>query len=306
MHGTDAATRKCVAFDPPTNTVSRGRAISRGCPAEASLRRGGTAFSYVLSKDAVYLALLALAWHGAARGQSAADLQAARETGLPGLRLVDVRDVDYHLGSLGIQLAYVEQDVSPGGGRYFCGALSADRSATVAPPVAAGLARLPYWSVRKLGLRYVLLCGGAKYDDRPIGGVAVAQLDLFILDVSGSANAAFLETATLHELYHVAESRFNTLRDVDWDTQFAGYAYRYAPDLLKHALDSGRPGFLNEYAQTFPHEERAELFTALLLTPGDVLARIRATSDSVLRRKVLYMEEKCYRLLALRFALERL
>ena len=250
----------------------------------------------------LYLAVMAVACHGAARGQSPADVQAARETELPGLRLVGVRDVDYHLGTLGIRIGYVEQDVRPGSGHYYCGALTLDRSATAAQPVAEALTRLSYLSVRKLGLRYVILCGGAKAGDRPIGGIPVPPLDLLMLDVGASGNAAFLQAVTLHELYHMAEVRFNTLYDADWGREFTGYSNGYAPDLLKGAMGSGKPGFLNAYAETFPHEDRAELFAALLLKPGDVLTQIRATRDSVLRRKVLYVDQKSERLLALKLA----
>ena len=48
------------------------------------------------------------------------------------------------------------------------------------------------------------------------------------------------------------------------------------------------------------------LFEALVFEPGNVLAQIRATGDSVLRRKVLYMEEKSARLLDVKLALGRL
>ena len=82
--------------------------------------------------------------------------------------------------------------------------------------------------------------------------------------------------------------------------QFTGYVNNYAADLSNGG--SGNPGFLNAYAQTFPHEDRAELFAALLLRPADVVEQIRATADSVLRRKVLYMDEKSQRLLALKLA----
>lgn len=187
-----------------------------------------------------FLVLITFAGHGAARGQSTADLRAAGETELPGLRSVDARYVDSRVNLLGIQLGYVETDATPG--HYFCGALDADRGATAAQPVADALALLPYVSVRNLGLRYVILCGGEKSRDQPIGGIPVPELDLLMLDVGASSNAAFLEYTTLHELYHMVEERFNTFEDADWDQQFTGYSNSYAPDLLKGALGTGGPG----------------------------------------------------------------
>lgn len=249
------------------------------------------------------LAIAALAWHHTVQGQSAEDLRAAEETEFPGLRLVSTRNVDARLSLLGIRLAYVEKDVRLGStGRYFCGALPIDRTFTAAQPVAAALARLPYVSVRKLGLRFVILCAGAKKLDRSIGGIPVPPLNLLMLNVGVSENAPSLEGITLHETYHMAEFRFNEFEDADWNQQFIGYANDYAPELLNGALGSGNPGFLNSYAQTYPHEDRAELFSALLLRPGDVVARIRETGDTVLRRKVLYMDQKSERLLGLKLA----
>lgn len=255
----------------------------------------------------LFLASGALLWHDAARGQSRADLHAAEDTHIPGLRLINTRHADAQLSLMGIRFGHVESDVRLGTtGRYFCGALSADRAITAAQPVAAALARLPYVSVRKLGLRYLILCGGAKSRDRSIGGIPVPPLDLLLFDVGSSADPAYLEKSTLHELYHMAEFRFDTFEDPEWDRQFTGYAADYAPEFMKTAVGSGTPGFLNAYAQTFSHEDRAELFAALLLRPGDVVARIRATGDSLLQRKVRYMVEKSDRLLGLKLAPEGL
>ena len=249
------------------------------------------------------LAVVALVWHDVARGQSAEELRAAEETEFPGLRLVATRNVDAQLSLLGIRLGYVEKDVRLGTtGKYFCGALPIDRTVTAAQPVAVALARLPYVSVRKLGLRYVILCAGAKSGERSIGGIPVPPLNLLMLNVGVSENAASLEGITLHELYHMAEFRLDTFEDTDWNQQFTGYVNGYAADRLNSAVGSGNAGFLNAYAETFPHEDRAELFAALLLRPAEVVAHIRATGDAVLRRKVLYMDEKSQRLLALKLA----
>ncbi len=245
----------------------------------------------------------ALAWHGTALAQSRADLRAAEELGIGGLHLLDTRHADSRLSLWGIRLAYVESDVRLGSsGKYLCGAISADRAVIAAGPVSSGLARLPYETVYRMGLRYVVLCGGARSGDREIGGIPVPPLHMLMLDVGRASNGAYLESSTLHELYHMAELRINELADGEWNQQFGGYADAYAPHLLNGRIGSGAPGFLNAYSQTFPHEDRAELFSELVQNPSAVVAHIRATGDAVLRRKILYMHERSQRLLALKLA----
>jgi len=247
----------------------------------------------------------ACAFHAAAQGQSRADadLRAAEETHFPGLHLLDSRHADQRLSLLGIRLGYVEADVRLGDTkRYFCGGLTSDQAVTAAGPVSSGLARLPYTTVYRMGLRYVILCGGAKSFDRRIGGIPVPPLNLLMLDVGLSSNGAYLEALVLHELYHMAELRIEALADAEWNQQFTGYANAYDPNLWNGAIGSGAAGFLNSYSQTFPHEDRAELFSELLLHPDEVAAHINATNDDVLRRKVRYMDDKSRNLLGLKLA----
>jgi len=251
----------------------------------------------------LFVVVGAIAWHDLAQGQSRADLRAAEELEIPGLHLLDTRHADSRLSLWGIRLAYVESDVRLGStGQYYCGTISADRAVIAAGPVSSGLARLPYETVYRMGLRYVVLCGGARSSDRAIGGIPVPPLNLLMLDVGSTTSGAYLESSTLHELYHMAELRIEALADAEWNQQFSGYADAYAPNLLNGRIGSGNPGFLNAYSQTFAHEDRAELFSELVQNPSAVVAHIRATGDAVLRRKVLYMNERSQRLLGLKLA----
>jgi len=247
----------------------------------------------------------ALAWQDVALGQSRAnaDLHAAEDIGITGLRLLDTRHADQRLSLLGIRLGYVEQDVRLGETRkYFCGALTSDQAVTAAGPVSSGIARLPYTTVYRMGLRYVILCSDVKEGDRGLGGFPVPPLNLLMLDVGIGSEAGWLESTTLHELYHMAELRINALVDGDWERQFTGYANAYAPNLGSGEIGSGAAGFMNAYSQTFPYEERAELFSELLVHPDQVVAHIRATNDEVLRRKIRYMDDKARTLLGLKLA----
>jgi hypothetical protein len=250
-----------------------------------------------------FFILVSIAASRAASAQSAqsdAEQRAADELHMPGLRLVDHRHVDARVDLLGIQLAYVDTDVTPVGSRLLCGALSYDGSIDAAQPVANALARLPYTAVRRLGLRYVVLCGFVQQGNQSIGGGPVPGYALLMINVGRRISDAWLEDVTLEEVYYMAEYRFDAVNDADWDQQFTGYSN--TSDALHGPPGPGAPGFLNAYSQTYPAEDRDQLFSALLLRPGDVLARISATSDSVLRRKVLFLDQKSQRLLGLKIA----
>src|SRR5258705_13267637 len=150
------------------------------------------------------------AWPVLAQSQSRAqgDLHAAEDIGIPGLRLLDTRHADQRLSLLGIRLGYVEQDVRLGEtGKYFCGALTSDRAVTAAGPVSSGIARLPYTTVYRMGLRYVILCGGVKAGDRGIGGVSLPPPHLLLLHLRSASDPTWVEAAILHQPYSLAAIR---------------------------------------------------------------------------------------------------
>lgn len=240
-----------------------------------------------------------------ARTLPLSEQQAAKETDIDGLRLLDTAVQEPRLTTLDIHLGYVEKDIYPGGGQYLCGGMSSDESRSAGSVIAGALSRLPDASLRKLGLRYVILCSRATAAGRRIGGIPVPPLNLLMLDVGGSGNNdSYLEHLFLHELYHLIEFRFNTFRDSDWQARFGtGYANGYGAETTQATLGSGKTGFLNAYAESFPHEERAELFASLLLNPAEVAAHIQATNDDVLKEKALYVVEKCARLMGLHMTL---
>jgi hypothetical protein len=234
-----------------------------------------------------------------------AQQQAAKETEIDGLRLVDAAVQEPRLTDLDLHLGYVEKDTYPGGGRYLCGGLSSDESGAAARVIAGALARLSDESLKKLGLRYVILCSRAEATGRRIGGIPVPPLNLLMVDVGASDNDdSHLQHLFLHELYHLIEFRFNTFQDADWQSRFgAGYDNAYGNSAGQSALGGGGRGFLNRYAKTFPHEDRAELFASMLLNPTEVAAHINATSDGLLKDKALYVADKSARLAGIRISL---
>lgn len=224
------------------------------------------------------------------------DLEAAKETEIDGLRLVHDSAIE---PAGAVHVGYVETDTRPGSGRYLCGAMSNDASRSTGNVIADQISRLPDSSMKRLGLKYVILCSRAEAAGRRIGGIPVPPLHLLMLNVGGSTpDDAYLRHIFLHELYHLIEFRFNAFQDDEWQQRFGtGYANEYGVVTQRTTPGSGKPGFLNGYSESFPHEERAELFASLLLDPGEIPAHIQATNDGVLREKARYVAEKSARLI---------
>jgi hypothetical protein len=249
--------------------------------------------------------LMSGAWPNVAIAQTLSEQQAAKETYIDGLRFLDAAAREPRLTTLGIHLGYVEKDTRPGGGKYFCGAMSREESRSAGRIVTTALLKLPDASLSKLRLRYVILCSRAMAAGQRIGGIPVPPLDLLMLDVGeNSNNASYLQRGFLHELYHLIEYRFNTHEDTEWQKLFGtGYANSYSGRMQQSPSGSGKRGFLNSYSETYPHEERAELFASLVLDSAEVAAHVKATNDVVLKEKALYLARKCERLMGLRIAL---
>jgi len=222
--------------------------------------------------------------------------QAARETEFDGLRLLDTTVRGVHFG-------YVEVDTRPSEGMYLCGALRRGEADSAATSVGAALQNLPDGALAKLRLRYVILCGGATAGGQRIGGIPVPPLDLLMLDAGDDVS---MQHRTLHELYHLLEYRFGGIGDAEWSAQFGGgYSNRYPGLLHKAPLGSGKPGFATAYGETYPHEDRAELFAHMVLNPRELAGLIGSRGDTVLKRKVDFLSDKLDRAIGLAVTLPR-
>lgn len=247
---------------------------------------------------ALLAAAFALAPAVLSAAASAADeRQAARETEFDGLRLVNGVTVR------GVRFGYVDVDTRPSAGMYLCGALLRGDAENAAATVAGALQLLPDAALTRLGLRYVVLCGGATAAGQSIGGIPSSQHGLLMLD--GLGDNASLQHRTLHELYHLLEFRAGGMGDADWLSQFGGYSNQYPGLLRKTPLGSGKTGFATSYGESHPHEDRAELFAYMVLAPRELAALISRRGDTVLKRKVDFVTDKCDRAIGLAISLPR-
>jgi hypothetical protein len=167
-----------------------------------------------------------------------------------------------------------------------------------------GLSHLSEATLRKLGLKYVIVCSRLLKGEQSIGGIPLPSLNLLMVVARPHAtHAQGLQALVLHELYHFIKNRFQAVDDADWQRQFgAGYANSIVGRTKVSRIREGKPGFVNRYAETFPVEDRAELFAALVLEPTTLVAHIEATQDVRLKEKARYLIDKCARLTDLRLA----
>ncbi len=223
--------------------------------------------------------------------------KARKDTYIKGFRLLPAAtSAGERLAKLGIQSGYVTRDENPGNGKYFCGALSLQKSNRAKKTIDAALLKIPRPVLEKLNLKYLVLCDGAESRGKKIGGIPIPPLNLLMLSVAGTDSNHF-QHLVIHELYHFIEYRFNAFEDATWKKQFPrGYKNSYEGINKKTVIGQTNLGFINDYARSFPHEDRAELFASLLINPGKLIGYANKNNDILLKKKIQFIKEKSRRL----------
>jgi hypothetical protein len=163
--------------------------------------------------------------------------------------------------------------------------------------VRASLAHLPQAALQTAGLDYVLLCSQVLAAGRPVGGIPMPPLKLLMLATGNTAgDAPRLEATTLHEFWHLAEQAAGVFTQPDWDAEYRGYRNQYGNSATR--FGSGEAGFINAYAQSFPHEDRAELFALFSLYPQEVIAWLQQSGDVEVSRKLKAVMQQCQLMLS--------
>lgn len=224
--------------------------------------------------------------------QPLSDAKAAKETQVPGLKILGEGENPSRLSAHGVFIAYVTEETSPGRGKYTCGPMDREESIAAAKTIDQALAAMPDKALGNTKLKYVIVCSYARSSGNKIGGIPVPPLKLLMLDMQNETGSVSRHLV-LHELYHYIEYRHTGFKDSKWDAKFGGgYANAYKKELGRSRVGSGKKGFLNLYAQTFPHEERAEIFAHLMTDPGAVAGHLRGSRDAVLHEKTQYVIDK--------------
>ncbi len=225
------------------------------------------------------------------------EIRARVVTVIPNLNLLPAQAVlpkEYaeRFDRLGLQMAYVTEDVRPGGSpRYICRAADIDLIPQFAQNIAIALARFPDDVLAGLNFHYLVFCGELYRDNDLVGGFPVPPDDTMMISLTHRSDTG-LRALFFHEFYHLCEARWGLTNDAQWVKKFGiGYLNTYNGMMRpeNNEIGTGKWGFMNLYSETLPLEDRAEIFSALMESPDRLFAFIQDQQDEMLAAKVNYI-----------------
>ena len=173
----------------------------------------------------------------------------------------------------------------------------ADKLRNFAALVAEELKLYPPELFRRTGLRHAVLCSNLTINDLRIGGVPEFRRGLIFINVEGlDFSPEDLRATVHHELFHMIDFRDDKIIESDptWEA-LNPRGFRYAnggrkaladPNISSRATDQ-IPGFLTTYSTTAVEEDKAEVYSFMVVYPKYVAERVR--TDTVLKAKVTRM-----------------
>lgn len=164
--------------------------------------------------------------------------------------------------------------------------------------LAEELALYPPALLRKARLRRLVLCSDLAFDGKARGAIPDYLRGSLYLDVArGSASPPYQRTAIHHEFFHFIDYHDDgeVYRDDAWSA-LNPTGFRYGPGGVNAQDDpSGSlasesiPGFLTTYATTGVEEDKAEVFSRLVMVPREI--ERRGAADPIVGRKVARMKD---------------
>jgi hypothetical protein len=163
--------------------------------------------------------------------------------------------------------------------------------------LADELAIYPRALMERSRLKRIVLASGLAFNGQLRGAVPDYGGDALYFDVTrGSHSLPYRRAAIHHEFYHVLDYRDDgeVYRDETWSA-LNPPGFRYGPgginvqdDAFGFFLVDDAPGFLTRYATSGVEEDKAEVFSRMIVAPREVARR--AAADPVLARKVERMK----------------
>ncbi len=139
------------------------------------------------------------------------------------------------------------------------------------------------------------LLGALKVKGRLVGGT-VSYKEM-VLNVRSAILNSSTEKTFHHEFFHYIEmQRSNSLTafDAEWNAlNPPGFKYVGSTDSFVDGWKNlaPKPGFISDYAESLPAEDRAETYAHLMTPPYAQKLRERALTDSVLKKKADFIKQ---------------
>lgn len=159
--------------------------------------------------------------------------------------------------------------------------------------LADELAIYPRALMERSRLRRIVLASDLAFNGQLRGAIPDYAGDVLYYDVTrGSHSLAYRRAAIHHELFHVIDYRDDgeVYRDDEWSAlNPPGFCYGPGGINVQHDaygffLIDDAPGFLTRYATSGVEEDKAEVFSRMIVVPREVARR--AEADPILARKV--------------------
>jgi hypothetical protein len=174
--------------------------------------------------------------------------------------------------------------------------LAADRARAAFAIIRRELGRYDPDRLTAAGLLRIVIASDLRESGRTISSLPNVAGTLLL---DGSVPEAFLARLVHHEIFHFFDfADRERLRENDrWQDENGLFAYGEGGRSVRSAragdLSDEMPGFLTRYAMSAVEEDKAEVFSLLMTRPTEV--RTRATSDGVVRAKVMRLADKLSR-----------
>jgi hypothetical protein len=153
--------------------------------------------------------------------------------------------------------------------------------------------------LKKAKVKQVVFCKDLSFMGQKRAAIPDLAHDTLYLDVSrGAGMNRYQSEAFHHDLFHMIDyyERSLTYSDERWSSlNRAGFQYGPGGAVAGRlgwngVLTDSYPGFLTQYSLSAVEEDKAEIFSHLLVNPAYVEGRIK--KDAVLRAKVQLLKER--------------
>jgi len=172
-----------------------------------------------------------------------------------------------------------------------CSKTNKENLNTKFPVIERNLKRYNSKFLKKIDLKYIVLCEGLFISNINTGGIPDNKNRTLVLDIN--FDEKYFERMIHHEIFHMIQNsyvddfndqKFSLLNNSDFE-----YAEcSTCSDRLNLDLYENTNGFLTEYSKSIPSEDMAEIFSFLMVNKNLIEEKIK--NDTILNNKVNFIK----------------